>query len=97
MQEKLAVTVLVIMLALFALVVTLYRIIDENNTEYTRIVLSQRSTYDSRVIPYRRGDIVDRNGTCLATSDKLYNLISDPVQIYEKEELFFESHGQCPC
>ena len=58
MQEKLAVTVLVIMLALFALVVTLYRIIDENNTEYTRIVLSQRSTYDSRVIPYRRGDIV---------------------------------------
>ncbi len=88
MQEKLAVTVLVIMLALFALVVTLYRIIDENNTEYTRIVLSQRSTYDSRVIPYRRGDIVDRNGTCLATSDKVYNLIIDPVQIYEKEELF---------
>lgn len=90
MQEKLAVTVLVIMLALFALILILYRIIDENNTEYTRIVLSQRSTYDSRVIPYRRGDIVDRNGTCLATSDKVYNLIIDPVQIYEKEELFLD-------
>ena len=67
MQEKLAVTVLVIMLALFALVMVLYKIVDENNEDYTRVVLSQRSTYDSRTIPYRRGDIVDRNGTYLAT------------------------------
>lgn len=84
MQEKLAITVLVIMLALFALSVVLYRIVDENNEEYTKVVLSQHSTYDSRIIPYRRGDIVDRNGTYLATSEKVYNLILDPSQIWVK-------------
>ncbi len=85
MQEKLAFTVFVIMLALFALILVLYKLVRENNEDYTRIVLSQHSTYDSRVIPYRRGDIVDRNGTYLATSDKVYNLILDPKQIYDKE------------
>ena len=77
-----------ILLALFALVMVLYKIIKENNEEYTRIVLSQRSTYDSRTIPFRRGDIVDRNGTYLATSDKVYNLILDPDQIYSSEEYY---------
>ncbi len=88
MQEKLAITVFVIMLALFALIAVLYNIVKENNEDYTKVVLSQHSTYDSRVIPYRRGDIVDRNNTYLATSDKVYNLILDPAQIYEKEELY---------
>ena len=54
-QEKLAITVLVITLALFALVMILYRIIKDNNEQYNKIVLSQRQQeYDSRVIPYRR-------------------------------------------
>ena len=38
-QEKLAITYLVILLALFALSVVLYRIVDKNSEEYTRIVL----------------------------------------------------------
>ena len=75
MQEKLAVTFLVTMLALFGLVVVLYRMVEENNQEYTQIVLRQHSSYDSRTLPYRRGDIVDRNGTYLATSEMVYNLI----------------------
>lgn len=91
MQEKLAVTYIVILLALFALSVVLYRIVDKNNEDYTRIVLSQHSTYDSRVIPYRRGDIVDRNGTYLATSEKVYNLILDPKQICSKEENYLNT------
>ncbi len=91
MQEKLAVTFLVILLALFALSVVLYRIVDENNEDYTKIVLSQHSTYDSRTIPYRRGDIVDRNGTYLATSQKVYNLILDPKQICSKEENYLNT------
>ena len=81
LQTKLAVTVLVITLALFALVLVLYNIIKENNEEYSQIVLSQHSSYDSRTIPYKRGDIVDRNGTYLAVSDKVYNLIIDATQI----------------
>ena len=83
MQEKLAVTVLVITLALFALVLVLYNIIKENNQEYSKIVLNQHSSYDSRTIPYKRGDIVDRNGTYLAVSDKVYNLIIDARQIMD--------------
>ena len=64
MQVKLAITVLLISLALFALVYVLYRIVNENNERYNKIVLSQRQQeYASRTIPYRRGDIVDRNGT----------------------------------
>lgn len=83
MQEKLAVTVIVIMLALFALVIVLYNLVNDKNEEYTKVVLSQHSSYDSRTLPYRRGDITDRNGTYLATSEKVYNLIIDPGQIYE--------------
>ena len=50
-QEKLAITVLVITLALFALVMILYRIIKDNNEQYNKIVLSQRQQeYDSRII-----------------------------------------------
>ncbi len=86
MQEKLAITVVVIMLALIALGGLLYHIVDTNNEEYTKVVLTQRSNFDSRTIPYRRGDIVDRNGTCLATSEKVYNVIIDATQIYADEE-----------
>ena len=84
MQEKLAITIILISLALFALIFVLYRIVNENSERYNKIVLSQRQQeYASRTIPYRRGDIVDRNGTYLATSEKVYNLILDPSQIMD--------------
>ncbi len=89
MQEKLAVTVMVITLALFALVIILYNIARTKQDDYSKIVLSQQE-YDSRVIPYRRGDIVDRNGTFLATSEKVYNLILDPKQIMSDAESYLE-------
>ena len=54
MKEKLAVTVLVTTLALFGLVIVLYRMIKDKNADYTQIVLNQHSSYDSRTIPYRR-------------------------------------------
>lgn len=90
MQEKLAITVIVITLALFALVYVLYDIIRQNQGRYNQIILSQQE-YDSRVIPYRRGDIVDRNGTYLATTEKVYNLILDPKQILSKRENYLEA------
>lgn len=89
MKEKLAITVFVIMLALFALLFKIYRIQSENSDKYNQKVLSQQR-YDSRDIPYRRGDILDRNGTYLATSDKVYNLILDPFQINSGQEDFLE-------
>ena len=90
MQEKLAVTFLVTMLALFGLVVVLYQMIEENNEDYTQIVLRQHSSYDSRTLPYRRGDIVDRNGTYLATSEMVYSLIIDPNQINQRRDNYLE-------
>lgn len=90
MQEKLAITVIVITLALFALVFVLYQLIQDNKDRYNQIVLSQQE-YDSRVIPYRRGDIVDRNGTYLATTEKVYNLIIDAKQIMSDQEDYLEA------
>ncbi len=90
MQEKLAITILVITLALFALVMVIYNLTKEKNEDYTQIVLSQQS-YDSRVIPYRRGNIVDRNGTYLAISEKVYNLIIDPKQIMSDEKNYLDA------
>ena len=41
-------------------------------------MLSQaQQQYESRTIAFKRGDIVDRNGTVLATSERVYNLILD--------------------
>ena len=59
--------------------------------EYTEIVLNQQSSYNSRTLPYRRGDIVDRNGTYLATSEKVYNLILDPNQINKDSANYLET------
>ncbi|WP_442914629.1 peptidoglycan D,D-transpeptidase FtsI family protein [Lacrimispora sp.] len=89
MQEKLAITVLVITLALFALVMSLYNLMTKKKDDFNQIVLSQQE-YDSRVIPFRRGDILDRNGTYLATSEKVYNLILDPKQIMSDAEAYLE-------
>ena len=97
MKEKLAVTVLVTTLALFGLVVVLYRMIKDKNADYTQIVLNQHSSYDSRTIPYRRGDIVDRNGTYLATSEKVYNLILDPNQINQDKDNYLEPTVSALC
>ena len=85
LQKGLAIAVIVITLALFALIYILYSIIQENQDSYNQIVLSQQN-YESRTIPYRRGDILDRNNTYLATTQKVYNLILDPQQILLDEE-----------
>lgn len=97
MQEKLAVTVLVITLALIGLVAVLYQLIDEKSEDYTQIVLNQHSSFDSRTIPYRRGDIVDRNGTYLATSEKVYNLIIDPNQINQDQSKYLDATVSALC
>ena len=57
-QEKLAITVLVITLALFALVMILYRIIKDNNEQYNKIVLSQRQRSMTAVSSHTGGEIL---------------------------------------
>lgn len=54
-------------------------------TEYKKEVLSQQS-YVNKVIPYKRGDIVDRNGNTLAKSTKVYDLILEPKQVLQADK-----------
>ena len=89
MKKRLAFVFVTMMLALFALLIRVYLIQKENSAEYNQRILSQQR-YDSQTIPYRRGDIVDRNGTHLATSDKVYHLIIDPYQITSSAERYLE-------
>ncbi len=76
MQKKLVVLFILVLLAFVGLSVRLVLINRDNGEQYKKQVLSQQ-TYDSKTIPFRRGDILDRNGTKLATSEKVYNVILD--------------------
>lgn len=50
------------------------------NDIYKRQVLAQQR-YSSQTLPYKRGDILDRDGNILATSQKIYTLILEPKNI----------------
>lgn len=76
MQLKLVFLFLTIVLAFVGLVGRITYINASKGDAYTKIVLNQQS-YNSRLIPFKRGDIVDRNGTVLATSERVYNVILD--------------------
>lgn len=76
MQKKLVVLYVVVLLAFVLLCVRLVWITREKGAKYEKQVLSQQR-YDSTVIPYKRGDILDSKGTLLATSEKVYNLVID--------------------
>lgn len=86
MQTKLIVVVGLFTVLLLMLIGRLIYIDKKDGKRYEKIVLSQQS-YDSIEIPYRRGDILDRNGTQLATSEKVYNLIIEPKNILQSEEV----------
>lgn len=76
MQKKLVVLFMVILLAFVALSVRLILINKENGENYKKQILSQQN-YVSTVIPYKRGDILDTQGSKLAYSEKVYNLVVD--------------------
>lgn len=85
MQMKLAVLFFVIMLALIGLSARLTYINVESGDKYTKQVLSQQQ-YDSKAIPFRRGDITDVKGTVLATSQKVYNVVLDCKVVNSDED-----------
>lgn len=71
MQKKLVMLYVAIILAFVGLVGRITYINASKGDEYTKLVLEQQQ-YDSRTIPYKRGDILDRNGTKLATSEAVF-------------------------
>ena len=71
MQKKL---VLVFMFTILAFVLFLgkaIKIVATKGEDYKKAVLDQQQN-NSRVIPFKRGDILDANGTKLATSERVY-------------------------
>lgn len=85
MQASLLLVFCVVILTFILLLVRMLYLTNSDGERYEKRVLSQQ-TYVSNVIPYKRGDILDRNMTKLAVSEKVYNLILDPVSILQKEE-----------
>lgn len=82
MKRKLALLFIVIVLILIGIIFRLVYINRVSGDQYTKKVLAQQDT-NSITLPYKRGDIYDRNGTVLATSEKVYNLILDPAVLWE--------------
>ena len=82
MKQKLALLFVVIVLVLLAVIIRLVYINRVSGERYTKKVLAQQDA-NSTTLPYKRGDIYDRNGTVLATSEKVYNLILDPKVLWE--------------
>jgi len=86
MKRKLALMFIVIVLALVGLSIRIVYINETNGEKYTKKVLQQQES-NSLTLAYRRGDIYDRNGTVIATSEKVYNVILDPKVLTDNEEL----------
>ena len=76
MQAKLLLVFCVVLIAMLGLIVRLVYLNHVDGERYAKRVLSQQ-TYTSTVIPYQRGSILDRKGTVLAASEKVYNIILD--------------------
>lgn len=67
------------------LIVRLMYIEYSSGDKYEKIVLSQQG-YSNEIIPFQRGDIVDRKGSVLATSVDVYNVILDCKVLNETPE-----------
>jgi len=75
-----------VILALVGLIFRITYINAVSGEKYKRQVLTQsQQQYESRVIPFKRGDIYDAKGTLLATSEKVYNVILDCKVVNSKD------------
>lgn len=84
MQKKLLILFLIVLAAFIGLSVRLFLITRDKGEEYKKQVLSQQE-YDSTTIPFKRGEIIDANGTILAVSNKVYNVILDTKILMQDE------------
>lgn len=89
MQKKLAVLFFVVLLLFVILGLRIYLISRDNGESYKRQVLSQQE-YDSVVLPAKRGDITDRNGTKLAVSQKVYNVVIDSKKLNSEDGKYLQ-------
>ena len=87
MKKKLAVLFSLVLLALVGLVARITYINATSGSKYRKQVLSQaQQKYENQTLPAKRGDIYDRNGNILATSNKVYNVILDCLEVNKDED-----------
>lgn len=89
-QKKVLVLFFLVLAAFIFLFARIVWLIKNNETEYQKQVLSQRS-YDSKTLPARRGDIVDAKGVKLATCEKVYNMVVDASVMTTKDGKYIET------
>lgn len=80
MQARLLLVFCIVTLILFGLMGRLVYIMQTDGDRYAKKVLSQQS-YVSSVLPYKRGEILDRNQTVLAKSELEYKVIINPKDL----------------
>lgn len=85
MKKRLKFAFVAFLSVFVVLVISLVLINVKSGKEYEQVVLAQQGSKSSP-IAYRRGDILDSNGTTLATTKKVYNLILEPKNILDKED-----------
>ncbi|MCR5831657.1 MAG: hypothetical protein K6G67_05875 [Lachnospiraceae bacterium] len=90
MSIKLAVLFVMILVAFGFLGIRLFIINRNDGEKYKKRVLSQQA-YDSVTIPAKRGDIVDRNNTKIAVSQKVYNVCVDSKTLNKDDGALIES------
>lgn len=77
-RRKLVALLGLVILAFVVFTVYLVCVSVVKGEEYERRVRTQnQQSRENAEIPFRRGDITDRNGTVLASSEKIYNVIFD--------------------
>lgn len=89
MQKKLAVLFILILVAFISLTIRLYAINRDNGDRYKKQVLSQQK-YDSITLVAKRGDILDANGSKLAVSQKVYNVVLDAKTLNSSDGEYLE-------
>ncbi|NLK04291.1 MAG: hypothetical protein GX319_07770, partial [Clostridiales bacterium] len=85
MQARLLLVFCVITMLLVGLIGRLIYIMQADGERYAKQVLSRQS-YVRGVLPYKRGEILDRNGIVLARSELRYRLVMDPQKLLLNED-----------
>ncbi len=83
-HRRINVTFIIVFVLLLVLGVKIFMINYTHGEEYSQAVLNHQ-TYTSTTIPYMRGNITASDGTVLAYSEKVYNLILDVKSVTSED------------
>lgn len=89
-HRRINVAFIIAFVLLLALGIRIFMINYTHGEEYSQAVLNHQ-TYTSTTIPYMRGNITASDGTVLAYSEKVYNLILDVKSVTSEDGKYLDS------